>query len=173
MRTFYAFGICLLLLVPGISRGQEKQAQQGSQETQSAAPSSQTAPSQAVPHQFVITPEQKARKNPEKFTEESVEKGKSLYTSQCAMCHGKAGDGKGDLAEVMHVSPPDFTKPDTLAKRTDGELFTIINVGSTPMPAEENRLKEFQIWNMVNFLRSLEGKKPAKSSETQAGTTQP
>jgi mono/diheme cytochrome c family protein len=173
MRTCYALGICLFLLVPGISRGQEKQPQQDNQQTQTTAPSTEASSAQAIPHQFVVTPEQKALKNPGMFTEESVEKGKKLFATQCAMCHGKTGDGKGDLAEVMHVSPPDFTKPETLEKRTDGEIFTIINTGSSSMPGEAKRLKENQAWDLVNFLRTLEGKKPAKSAGAQAGTAQP
>lgn len=164
MRTFYTLCICIFLLFPGISRGQEKQAQQGTQQTQKTEPSAQVPAEQQAPHQFVISPEEKARKNPEKFTEESVDKGKSLFVTQCAMCHGNTGDGKGDLAVVMHVSPPDFTKPETLANRTDGELFTIINTGSGAMPAEAKRLKEFQTWNIINFLRTLEGKTPEKAA---------
>lgn len=173
MRTVYALGICLFLLVSGISRGQEKQPQQGNQPAQTTAPSSEASSAQAAPHQFVLTPEQKALKNPVAFTEESVEKGKKLFATQCAMCHGKSGDGKGDLAEVMHISPPDFTKPETLGKRTDGEIFTIIYIGSASMPGEAKRLKENQAWDLVNFLRTLEGKKPAKSAGAQAGTAQP
>jgi mono/diheme cytochrome c family protein len=168
MRTFYALVICFILLLPGITLGQEKQPQKDPQQTQTTQPSTEAAPAPTVPHQFVFTPEQKALKNPEKFTEESVEKGKKLFATQCAMCHGKTGNGKGDLAEVMHVNPPDFTKPDALSTRTDGELFTIIGVGSPSMPGEEKRLKTNQAWDLVNFLRSLEGKKPAKSEGAQA-----
>ncbi len=168
MRTFYALGICLFLLISGISWAQETQPQQGKQSTQTTTPS--TAAPSAAPQQLVITPEEKARKNPVKFTEESVEKGKSLYMTQCAMCHGKTGNGKGDLAAVMHINPSDFTKPDTLGQRTDGELFTLIDKGSASMPAQGTRLKEDQTWNLVNFLRSLEGKTPEKSAETRART---
>ncbi len=173
MRTFYALVICLILLLPGLSRGQEKQPQQGTQQTQTAAPSTEASPAPTVPHQFVFTPEQKALKNPEKFTEDSVDKGKKLFATQCAMCHGITGNGKGDLAAVMHVNPPDLTRPETLSARTDGELFTIINVGSPSMPAEAKRLKTNQAWDLVNFLRTLEGKKPAKSAGTQTGSTVP
>jgi len=169
MRIFYALGICLFLLVSGISWAQQTQPQQGKQSTQTTKPST-AAPSTAAPHPLAITPEEKARKNPVKFTEDSVAKGKNLYMTQCAMCHGKTGDGKGDLAAVMHVSPPDFTKPTTLSARTDGELFTIIDKGSASMPAEGDRLKEDQTWELVNFLRSLEGKTPAKSAKTEGGT---
>ena len=173
MRTLYALGVCLVLLFPGLSLGQEKQPQESSQETQTTAPSTEASPAQTAPHQFVFTAEQKMLKNPEKFTEESVEKGKKLFATQCAMCHGKTGDGKGDLAAVMHVNPPDFTNPGILSARTDGEIFTIINVGSPSMPAEAKRLKTNQTWDLVNFLRTLEGKKPAKSVGTQATSSVP
>ena len=163
MRTSYVLGICLFLLLPGFLLGQEKQPQQGSQPAQ-------TTTTPASPHQLVITPEQKALKNPVKFTDESAEKGKKLFATQCAMCHGQTGNGKGELAEVMHVSPPDFTNPETLAKRTDGEIFTIINTGSGAMPGEEKRLKVNQAWDLVNFLRTLEGKTPAKSDGKEGGT---
>jgi mono/diheme cytochrome c family protein len=168
MRKVYALGICLFLLSPAVVWSQEKQPQQGTQPAQATSPSAQ-----AVPHTFVITPEQKARKNPVAFSEESVEKGQKLFGTQCAMCHGKTGDGKGDLAAVMHVSPPDFTKPDTLAKRTDGELFVIINTGSASMPGEAKRLKENQTWDLVNFLRTFEGKKPAKTAGAKAESAAP
>lgn len=155
MRTFYALGICLFLMSPGALWGQAKKPQQGSQ------------PAQAAPHQLIITPQEKALKNPVPFTEKSVAQGKSLFSTQCVMCHGKTGNGKGELATVMHVSPPDFTDPATLSQRTDGELFTIIKSGTGAMPSQGERLKVNQTWDLVNFLRSLEGKTPVKSKETR------
>lgn len=164
MRSFYALGICLFLLIPSVSRAQQNQSQQQKQ----SAPPSTAAPAKARgPHPLVITPEEQARKNPIKFTEASVERGKGLYMTQCTMCHGKNGDGKGELATVMHLNIPDFTKPDTLAKRTDGGLAAIINKGSGTMPGEAKRLKEDQVWDLVNFLRTLQGEKPAGSPRTR------
>jgi mono/diheme cytochrome c family protein len=168
MRKFYALGICLFLLSPVVVWSQEKQPQQGTQPAQATS-----TPTQAAPHEFVITPEENARKNPVPFTEESVAKGKKLFATQCVMCHGKTGNGKGELAAVMKVSPPDFTNPETLAKRTDGALFTIINTGSASMPGEAKRLKTNQTWQIVNFLRTLQGKKPAKSAGAKTGSAAP
>ena len=168
MRAFYVLGICLFVLLPASLLGQEKQSQQGSQPAPTTT-SQETSSTPAQTHQLVITPEQKALKNPVKFTEESAEKGKKLFATQCAMCHGQTGNGKGDLAEVMHITPPDFTKPETLANRTDGELFTIIDSGTGSMPGEAKRLKENQAWDLVNFLRTLEGKTPAKLDGKQGG----
>ena len=69
--------------------------------------------------------------------------------------------------EELKINPPNFTKPETLAKRTDGELFTIIQLGSTTMPGQRSRMKDFHKWEVVNYLRSLSGKKPLKSTEEE------
>jgi cytochrome c5 len=116
------------------------------------------------PHRFDITPEEKARKNPVRFTDVSVEQGKKIYMSQCAMCHGAKGDGKGELANEIKITPPDFTKAGVLDKRTDGELFAILSKGSPTMPGQGGRMTVNQRWEVVNFLRFLEGKTPAKAT---------
>ena len=117
-----------------------------------------------TPHPAAITAEDKARKNPVKFTEVSVDRGKKIFVTQCALCHGPKGDGKGELAADMKLNVPDFTKPDTLKDRTDGELFTIIGTGQDPMPAQAGRLTDTHRWNLVNYLRMLSGKAPEKST---------
>jgi mono/diheme cytochrome c family protein len=93
-----------------------------------------------------------------------VQRGKRIYNTQCALCHGEKGDGKGELAEDMKLSLPDFTNADTLKDRTDGELFAIIGAGKDPMPGQAGRMTEPQRWNLVNYLRALSGKAPEKSS---------
>jgi mono/diheme cytochrome c family protein len=51
---------------------------------------------------------------------------------------------------------PDFTHLDALKGRTDGELFYIIRNGKgEDMPPEGDRAKDEDIWNMVNYVRSL------------------
>jgi len=118
----------------------------------------------APAHPATITAEDKARKNPVKFTEASVERGKKIYSTQCALCHGDKGDGKGELASDMKLSLPDFTKPETLKDRTDGELFAIISAGRDPMPPQTGRMPDVHRWNLVNYLRALSGKVPEKST---------
>ena len=98
------------------------------------------------------------RVNPVKPTEESLSKGKKLYGIDCAMCHGKDGDGKGDMAsDVKNVT--DFTNPDALKNSTDGALFYVIRNGKGEMPPEGDRAKDNDIWNLVNYIRSLAKKK--------------
>jgi len=135
---------------------------------QSSGASSSTAAAPSSPHNAVISPEEAARKNPIRFTEASVGRGKKVFTTQCALCHGEKGDGKGDLATEMKLSLPDFTKADSLAKRTDGELFVLVQAGKDPMPNQKGRLTEPQLWNLVNYLRALGGKVPAKPTAKEA-----
>jgi mono/diheme cytochrome c family protein len=166
----FKYFLVVLVLIFGVTTylAQEKK-ESGEKPAPAAPPATAPAAEQApaVPHGFNITPEDAARKNPVRFSEINVQRGKKIYETQCAMCHGEKGDGKGDLAEEMKITPPDFTKPDTLAKRTDGELFTIIQSGSATMPGQSARLKDTHKWEVVNYLRSLSGKTPLKSTEEE------
>jgi mono/diheme cytochrome c family protein len=105
-----------------------------------------------------IPPEDAAKANPVKPTAESLAKGKKMYGYDCAMCHGKDGDGKGDMASD-YKNVTDFTNPDALKNRTDGELFYITRNGKGEnMPPEGDRAKNEDIWNMVNYVRSFKKK---------------
>lgn len=155
MKPKYILGLLALSLAVGIVWAQEKQKTE--EKAGAAAP---TAP-QPV-HGFKLTTEDAERKNPMKFTTTSVERGKKIYVTQCAMCHGEKGDGKGEAVEEMKLNPPDFTKTGVLDKRTDGEVFAIIGAGSEAMPGQGTRMTETHKWNLVNYIRSLSGKQPEK-----------
>ena len=132
------------------------------QEKKETTPPAEPAP--AAAHPATITAEDKARKNPIKFTEVSVTRGKKIFGTQCALCHGDKGDGKGDVAADMKLTVPNFTQADTLKDRTDGELFAIIGTGTNTMPAQGGRLSDDHRWNLVNYMRSLSGKVPDKAT---------
>jgi mono/diheme cytochrome c family protein len=93
--------------------------------------------------------------NPVKATPESLAQGKKSFGFDCAMCHGKEGAGDGDLAESMHLKLKDYRDAATLKQLTDGEIYAIIQNGKGQMTGEEGRLKAEQIWNVVNYVRSL------------------
>ena len=115
-----------------------------------------------APHNYNISSAQKELKNPIPYSGASAGRGKNAFLSRCAHCHGPNADGKGNLAAVIGVKPPDFHKPGVLSARTDGELFFIIGTGSENMPSEKiTRVTAKQRWDIVNYLRSVEGKTPA------------
>ncbi len=134
------------------------------EEKKESAPPASTSTAAAPAHSITISAADKARKNPVKFAQTSVDRGKKIYTTQCALCHGEKGDGKGEMVVEMKINPPDFTKPESLKERTDGELFAIIGAGKEPMPGQSGRMTDPQRWNLVNYLRSLGGKQPEKAS---------
>lgn len=95
--------------------------------------------------------------NPVKPTPESIAEGKKIYSYDCALCHGVNGDGKTEAGKEMKI--PDLTDPAVLKDRTDGELFYVIKSGRGEMPLEGNRVKAEQVWDLVNYVRSLAKKK--------------
>lgn len=103
-------------------------------------------------------------KNPEANTAESVEAGKVIYKRHCASCHGPNGKGDGGMA-LSGGTPSDLTDDTWDYGSTEGEIFVAIRDGvSSDMLAYKEKLNEKQIWQLVNFIRSI-GPKPAKESK--------
>jgi mono/diheme cytochrome c family protein len=107
-----------------------------------------------------MTSEDAAKKNPVAPTPEGLAEARKFYGYSCAMCHGKTGDGKGDLAADMKLDLHDWRDASSIEKMTDGELFWIISNGKGKMPGESDRAPEKLRWNFVNLVRSF-GKKGA------------
>lgn len=93
--------------------------------------------------------------NPVKPTPDSQAKAKKIYGYDCAMCHGANGDGKGDIADGLKARPLDMTNPASLRDKKDGEIFYVIKNGHGEMPAEGDRIKADDVWNLVIYCRSL------------------
>ncbi|HEV2470995.1 MAG TPA: cytochrome c [Candidatus Sulfotelmatobacter sp.] len=119
------------------------------------------------PSYSAIPVEAAKQQNPVKPSPESLARAKKWWAMDCEMCHGKAGDGKGDTAKDMKLTMVDFTNPDTLKSRTDGELFYIIKNGHNDMPAEGPRVKAEEVWDLVNYIHAF-NKKPATDSKADA-----
>lgn len=125
------------------------------------SPSNPTPPKSSA--YAAIPVEAAKRPNPVKASPESLTRAKKWWTLDCAMCHGKEGDGKGETAKDMKLTMMNFTDPATLKDRTDGEIFYIITKGHNDMPAEGPRVKEEEAWDLVNYVRSF-----AKQKDTDA-----
>ena len=102
-----------------------------------------------------MTPEDAAKKNPIAPTPEGLAEVRKLFGYNCAMCHGKSGDGKGDLAADMKLELRDWRDAASLEKVSDGELFWIVSNGKGKMPGEGDRTPEKTRWNFVNLVRSF------------------
>ena len=100
-------------------------------------------------------PEAASLKNPVPSTPESIASGKSSYDWYCARCHGPSGKGDGPV--TLHGGrPSDFTDATWVFGASDGEIFTVIRDGtSVDSESYADRLSETEMWNVVNFLRTL------------------
>ena len=126
-------------------------------------------------------PKLKAIKNPVAATAASITTGRALYGKQCRHCHGLRGLGDGPLAP-KNPSPANLTDDKWDFGNTDGEIFTLILNGAPPpkpgVPSEMKGMKgtlaEKDIWNVVNFIRSIGPKPGAKPAGTPgSGTAKP
>ena len=131
--------------------------------------SPQQAPvTQKTPSYAAIPADAAKQPNPVKSSPESIARAKKWWAMDCAMCHGKDGDGKGEVAKDMKLQIVDFTDPATLKDRTDGEIFYIIKNGHQDMPPEGPRVKTEENWDLVNYVRSLAKKKPEADQKPQS-----
>jgi mono/diheme cytochrome c family protein len=116
--------------------------------------------------EYKPTAEDLAKKNPGS-TPEGLAAARKLYGYHCAMCHGKTGDGKGDLAAEMKLELRDWRDASTIAGRTDAELFYIVSNGKGKMlGGEGDRTTEQVRWNLVNVVRSFGKKDAAEKAKT-------
>lgn len=99
---------------------------------------------------------------------------KSIYTVDCAMCHGATGDGKTDLAKDMNLTLGDLTDPKTLEGKSDQDLFTLIRKGKDKMPPEEeNRAKDAEIHTLILYVRSFSKGGTSAPAPAATATTAP
>ena len=93
------------------------------------------------------------RRNPVPADRASLERGEKLYRTYCAACHGVSGRGNGPAAATLTPKPSDLRE--MAGEHPAGDLAWKIANGRGPMPAWKGTLSESQIWDLVNYLKSL------------------
>jgi len=92
--------------------------------------------------------------NPIPATEQSISAGKDVYLANCTTCHGEQGMGDGPQAFTLEPPPANLTEPHVTA-HSDADIYWWIENGISPsMPGFES-LEEDEIWNLINYVRSL------------------
>jgi mono/diheme cytochrome c family protein len=110
------------------------------------------------------SPETAKMKNPVAANPNSLAAGKKLYDAQCASCHGTSGKGDGKAGAMLKPPPPDLTDGEWKHGSSDGDVFVSIRDGlkQTSMRPYGEKIATNDIWNLVNYLRSL-SPRPTKS----------
>jgi len=101
-------------------------------------------------------PEAAKIKNPVASSPDSIAAGKAVYQRYCRSCHGVSAEG-GSGSDISPPAP-DLTDAEWKHGGTDGEIFSVIKNGVPPELSMEpwgDRIKDPDIWNVVNYIRSL------------------
>lgn len=84
--------------------------------------------------------------------EKHLEKGKSLYTIYCAVCHGDAGDGQGVLVKnEKFLGVPNYKDREI----TQGSIYHVIMHGRNLMGSHSSQLTDLERWQVTQYVEKL------------------
>jgi len=89
-------------------------------------------------------------------TAESIAAGRNTYQKTCASCHGSSGEG-GPGNDLIPAAPS-LVDDRWDHGSSDGEIFDNVRNGIPPdfsMVGFKDKLSDDEIWNVVNYLRTL------------------
>ena len=106
---------------------------------------------------MALNPAGSQAKNPVAATAESAANGAKSYARYCAACHGKEGKGDGLAGAKLDPKPSNLADAEWKHGATDPEIFTVIHDGvkGTAMKAFGSRMTEHELWDLVNYIRTL------------------
>ncbi len=121
-----------------------------------------TVPRDITPFNYTIDPESrilagKELINPESPTTEALLRGKAVYSTFCAGCHGDKGEGDGLLfASGLYPLRPRNLTDNTSDNLKDGEIFHSITLGFGSMGAHGSQIRIEDRWKVVLYIRGLQ-----------------
>jgi mono/diheme cytochrome c family protein len=85
-----------------------------------------------------------------------IDRGKAVYLTYCAQCHGYNYDGKGTVGQSFHPLPTDLRSPEVQSK-PEGELFKTVSYGEPGkrQPALQTTVTIDDRWHVIAFMKSL------------------
>ena len=97
-------------------------------------------------------------RNPVPPTRESLARGQALFLARCSACHGVDGHGHGPVSKFFPEAP-DLAYV-TVQRRSDGFLWGTVSYGGKAMPPQREGLSAADRWNIVNWVRAIQGRVP-------------
>lgn len=131
-----------------------------------------SANSGTMPYAYVDTEESRSEaianliKNPYPITTDGLSRGKELYNTFCAICHGDKGDGAGYLVRDANpatgdaggkypVQPAILTN-DEFTADSNGRLYHAIMFGKNLMGSYADKMNSEERWQVVHYIRALQ-----------------
>lgn len=89
------------------------------------------------------------------LSEKDVEKAKVLFEIYCAICHGNAGDGQGNLVKQgKFLGVPSYKDREI----NEGSIFHVETYGLNNMGSHANQLSKKERWMVASYVMDLKSK---------------
>ena len=87
---------------------------------------------------------------------EARERGRVLFLEHCPLCHGVAGDGRGQRREGFARPPQDFTSSEWRHRTTPRQVFFALREGKrgTAMPSWR-AIDDASLWDLTAYVLSI------------------
>jgi mono/diheme cytochrome c family protein len=95
-----------------------------------------------------------------------IARGKEIYATKCAVCHGDAGDGKGPAGVALPLKPPDLRDKAGIAEMRDNYWFWRVSEGGlvdpfkskgSAMPSWKTDLSVQDRWAVMAYQHTFSG----------------
>jgi mono/diheme cytochrome c family protein len=90
--------------------------------------------------------------NPYSSTPKTLEEGKALFQTYCAVCHGEQGKGDGPISSK--IPPPPSYLSDRLMQFPPGRILHVITLGTGKMPSYAGQLSADERWKIVTYVHA-------------------
>ena len=91
-------------------------------------------------------------KSPLEVNEKNLEQGEYLYNIYCTTCHGKNGDGQGDLVKnEKFLGVPNYKDREL----TEGSIYHVIMYGRNLMGSHASQLRADERWQVTQYVQKL------------------
>jgi len=84
------------------------------------------------------------------------ERGATVFTNFCQVCHGPLGQGNGPVA-LGGFPPPASLLADRAVQMKDGQMFHVLTYGQGNMPSFAAQLSADDRWSVILHVRMLQG----------------
>jgi mono/diheme cytochrome c family protein len=93
----------------------------------------------------------------EKNSPVDISRGRALYLTYCAQCHGNDHDGNGTVGQSFHPLPRDLQHP-RIQALTEGRLFKEISYGIPEgrQPPLATTIDAPDRWKIIAYIKSLD-----------------
>ena len=119
-----------------------------------------------MPLHYAATPQDALRagdelKSPlDSQSAQARQRGEFVFANFCAVCHGAGGAGNGPVPQRGYPAPPSLLA-DHAIKMKEGQMFHVLTYGQNNMPSYASQLSREDRWNVVLYVRTLQGGAPA------------